>query len=65
MKQLETSQMELLIGGSYCSTLQSILQNNCIQGGALQGATYGYSSGGCNSVFDFGTAWLIGQTFHC
>ena len=61
MTKLNFNQLAALQGGedeAYCATLQFILTNNCITGGAAQGAHYGHGQGGCS--FNFWSALSAG-----
>jgi hypothetical protein len=60
MKKLNVNEMTALEGGNYCQTLATILVNNCLTGGALAGAQYGWSSGSCGLMSTFSNLASIG-----
>jgi hypothetical protein len=60
MKKLNSSQLAGISGGNYCQTLSTILANNCITGGAIVGAQYGWQSANCGSMSTFYNLAAIG-----
>lgn len=63
MKKLDVYQLEKIQGGDYCTTLQNIVLNNCLSGGAIYGGAAGHQSAGC--TWDYWMNVAVGYHAWC